>query len=114
MSLERKPTAVISFACTADREDSTSITLIANAGGAPVERFDCDDACKPIFLTSDGSPSSATSSSIDLRWMAPECAWEPEIGMFACSGGIYSPDLGQSVSTGNKKNYVGHVTLIKQ
>lgn len=79
-------------------------SLITSATGAPVERFDCDDACKPIFLTSDGLPSSDTSSSIGLRWMAPECAWEPEIGMFACSGGIYSPDLGQSVSTRKKKD----------
>jgi YD repeat-containing protein len=90
------------------------VAVVTNASGAVLERFDCDDACKPVFLTSDGLPSSSTSSSSGLRWLSPACAWESEIGMFACPGGIYSPDLGQSISTGNKKNYVGHVTLIKQ
>ena len=75
-----------------------SLHLITSASGAPVERFDCDDAGKPIFLTSEGLPSSSTGSAIGLRWMAPECAWEPEIGMFAGPGGIYSPDLGTTVS----------------
>jgi cysteine-rich repeat protein len=73
-------------------------SLITSATGAPVERFDCDDACKPVFLTADGVPTSSTSSSIGLRWLSPACAWEPEIGMFACPSGIYSPDLGSPVS----------------
>ena len=97
------------------------ITLITNATAFPVERFDCDESGKPIFLTAEGSPSSATSSSIGLRWLAPDCAWEPEIGMYACPGSIYSPDLGADVSSHKtkpkaeqaKKNYVGHVTLMK-
>ena len=89
-------------------------SLITSATAAPVERFACDDACKPIFLTSDGLPSGATSSAIGLRWLAPVCAWEPQMGMFTCPGSVYSPDLGLSVSTSHKKDYVGHVTLIKQ
>ena len=92
-------------------------SMITSATGAPVERFDCDDASKPIFLTSSGSPSSATSSFIGLRWLSPACAWEPEIGMFACPGGIYSPDLGTVISDQKdkprKKEYVGHITLMK-
>ena len=78
-------------------------TCLTSSTGAVVDRYDCDDADKPIFLTSEGLPSSSTSSSIGLRWMAPECAWEPEIGMFACPGGIYSPDLGQQVSSAGVK-----------
>ncbi len=73
---------------------------MSDGSGAILERFDCDDACKPIFLTSDGLPSSATSSSSGLRWMAPECAWEPEIGMFHGPGSLYSPALGIVVSEG--------------
>ncbi len=73
-------------------------TCVTSSNGTVVERFDCDDAGKPIFLTSDGSPTSATGSSIGLRWMSPEAAWEPEIGMFTCPGGVYSPDLGRVVS----------------
>jgi YD repeat-containing protein len=75
------------------------ISLLTSSSGTVIERFDCDDASKPIFLTSDGLPSSGTSSSIGLRWLSPECAWEPAIGMFACPSGIYSPDLGQQVSS---------------
>jgi YD repeat-containing protein len=71
---------------------------ITGPTGAVVERYDCDDADKPIFLTSEGLPSSSTSSSIGLRWLSPDCAWEPELGMFACPAGIYSPDLGKVVS----------------
>lgn len=118
LSTERKPTAIVAFACTAGSAKADSITLVTSAAGAPVERFDRDDACKPIFLTSDGLPSSDTSSSIGLRWLAPDCAWEPEIGMFTCPGGVYSPDLGTAVSKEKakprNKEYVGHVTLIKQ
>ena len=97
--------------------NSDGVVLVTSATGAVVERFDCDDAGKPIFLTSDGLPSSAASSSIGLRWLSPACAWEPEIGMFASPGGVYSPDLGTVVSDQKdkprKKEYVGHVTLMK-
>jgi hypothetical protein len=98
-NLERKPTAVAAIACTAGPGEAGMITLVTNGSGTPVGRFACDDAYKPIFLTSDGLPSSDTSSSIGLRWMSPECAWEPEIGMFACPSGIYSPDLGRGISS---------------
>jgi hypothetical protein len=97
--------------------NSDRVVLVTSATGAVVERFDCDDACKPIFLTSDGLPSSDTSSSIGLRWLSPDSAWESEVGMFASPGGIYSPDLGIVVSDQKdkprKKEYVGHVTLMK-
>ena len=78
--------------------NSDRVALITSDAGAPIERFDCDDACKPIFLDANGTPTSDTSSSIGLRWLAPDCAWETAIGMYACSGGIYSPDLGSGVS----------------
>lgn len=81
-----------------DKGGLCKIALVTNATGVPVERFGCDESGKPIFLTAEGSPSSATSSAIGLRWLAPECAWEPQLGMYACPGSIYSPDLGRSVS----------------
>ncbi len=49
--------------------NSDRITLITNAAGAVVERFDCDDAGKPLFLTIDYAPSSASSSSSGIRWL---------------------------------------------
>lgn len=76
-----------------------SVRMITDATGAVVEQFDCDDACKPVFLDATGIPSTASSSATGLRWMAPECLWVSEISMFACPGGVYSPDLGRPVSS---------------
>ncbi|MEO5914929.1 MAG: hypothetical protein ABIS50_11895 [Luteolibacter sp.] len=81
-----------------DKGGLNRISLITNAAGTAVERFACDESGKPIFLTGEGSLSSATSSIIGLRWIDPDCAWQPELGMLACPGGIYSPDLGSVVS----------------
>lgn len=90
-----------------------TVNLVTSATGAVVERFDCDDAGKPLFLTSDGLPNAASASAIGLRWLAPDCAWDPELGMFHCPGGVYSPQLGTVVSAAKRKEYVGHVTLMK-
>jgi len=76
-----------------------SVRMITDATGAVVEQFDCDDAYKPVFLDATGIPSTASSSATGLRWMAPECLWVSEISMFACPGGVYSPDLGRPVSS---------------
>ncbi len=87
--------------------------------GAVLERFDFDDGGQPIFLTSDGVVRQGASSSLSgFRWLAPECIWSPESGLFNCPGGTYSPALGQEVSAKTKpkerkKEYVGHVTLMK-
>ena len=97
----------------------SSIGLITTGPGAVLERFDCDDGGQPIFLTSEGIVRPAASSSLSgYRWMAPECIWSPESGLFNCPGGTYSPALGQTVSEKTKpkerkKEYVGHVTLMK-
>jgi len=102
--------------------NSDRIAVLTSSTGAVVERYDCDDAGKPLFLNPAGLPTGAAQSVIPIRWMAPECAWEPEIGMFRCPGGLYSPDLGTNVSShkikpeeikSKPKQYVVHVTLIK-
>lgn len=78
--------------------------LITNSAGDVVERLDRDDACRPIFLTSDGIVRpGATSTLSGLRWLAPECAWCPETGLFQCSGGVYSPALGRDTSAHYEK-----------
>lgn len=76
---------------------------ITNSTGAVVERLDCDDACKPIFLDAAGLPTKTTSSTSGLRWLSPACAWEPEIGMLAGPGGVYSPSLGCFVTKDKDK-----------
>ncbi len=94
---------------------------ITGPTGAVVERFDCDDSGKPLFLTIDYAPSNASSSSTGLRWLTPGCAWEPEIEMYQCPSGFHSPVLDMSVSHQKIKpipkksghNYVGHVSLIR-
>jgi YD repeat-containing protein len=112
-SSERAPTVVLGFACTAGSGASLNLKgvrlkkvidgdnrvfTITNSTGNVIERLDCDDAGKPIFLDPAGLPTTATESITGLRWLSPACAWEPEIGMFACPGSLYSPALGIAVS----------------
>jgi hypothetical protein len=78
--------------------------LVAGGTGGVLERFDCDDACRPVFLTSDGIPrASATSALTGFRWLCGDCAWCPESGFYQCSGSVYSPALGQSISVQKDK-----------
>ena len=98
------------------------VKLLTSANGIPFERFDCDDACKPIFLTSEGAVRQGAEESLSgFKWMAPEAFRDRVSGLYFHRDGTYSPDLGQDISckiklevTETKKNYVGHVTLIKQ
>jgi hypothetical protein len=81
-----------------------STALITGGTGATVERFDCEDAFRPVFLTSDGIiRQGATSSLIGFRWLQFGCAWCPENGFFDFTGGIFSPSLGQPVSAHKDK-----------
>ena len=76
---------------------------ITSCTGAAIERFDADDGGRPVFLTSDGIVrQGATTALTGYRWLAPECIWSPECGLFHCKGGTYSPDLGQSISAKEK------------
>lgn len=87
--------------------------LLTNSSGAVSHRYDFDDAGKPVFLDAAGLPSSDAGP---FRWMAPECLWVPETGMFHGAGGVYSPDLGMQVTkdkTGHKKELKGHVIIMK-
>ena len=71
------------------------------------------------------SRPGVSSAPSGYRWMAPECIWSPESGLFLCPGGTYSPALGQAVSAKTKPKEVtevhirdffarvGHVTLLK-
>jgi YD repeat-containing protein len=79
-----------------------------NSAGAVTERFDSDDAGKPVFLDAVGTPTGSSSSIGPVRWMAPESMWEPSIGMLLGPGAVYCPDLGMTVATG-----YGHVTVLK-
>jgi YD repeat-containing protein len=73
--------------------------LMTDDSGHVMERFDCDDAGGPLFLTAEGLPSSASSSASGLRWIAPEVMWEPSIRMLLNGGSVYSPELGCQVSS---------------
>ncbi len=77
------------------------MNLLTTTGGAILERFDCDEAGKPVFLGADGQPTGMVRPIGPLRWMAPESiqrVWEPETGMLGGFGGVYHPDLGMMVS----------------
>ncbi len=86
------------------------VSMLADGSGIPLERFDCDDAGTPLFLAADGTPTSASSATGPLRWMAPETLWEPSIRRFVSPAGVYSPDLGMTTSA---PLWRGHVTVLK-
>jgi hypothetical protein len=79
-------------------------TLIADASGVVLERFDCDEAGTPIFLLPNGLPSSVSSSSSGLRWISPETLWEPEVRILLGADGAYSPELGCRVTADKFKH----------
>ncbi len=87
------------------------VKLVTLANGSRFECFDCDDAGKPIFLTSEGVVRQGASDSLSgLRWILRYSSaaghratandlWCPESGLLLCPGAVYSPDLGTEVST---------------
>ncbi|MCW1912317.1 DUF6531 domain-containing protein [Luteolibacter sp. GHJ8] len=79
-------------------------TLIADASGVVLERFDCDEAGTPIFLLPNGLPSSVSFSSSGLRWISPETLWEPEVRILLGADGAYSPELGCRVTADKFKH----------
>ncbi len=79
-------------------ENVNGFVLAADSSGHTVERFACDEAGKPLFLTADGLPTSAKSATGPIRWMAPEAMWEPALEMFLSGDGVYCPDLGMTVA----------------
>jgi hypothetical protein len=90
--------------CVATDSGDFKYRLMAGGNGVVQERFDCDDTCRPVFLTSDGIPrATATSALTGFRWLQGECAWCPETGFFQCPDSVYSPALGQCVSVQKDK-----------
>jgi len=100
------------------------VVHLMDAGGNLAESIAFDDAGKPVFLDGNGAVRPGATTTVGpFKWMAPECLWVPETGMFHCPGGIYSPDLGMlvakekkkevGVNGEGKKEYVGHVSLMK-
>jgi len=87
--------------------------IITASNGSVLERYDCDDAGKPIFLTSDGVPSSTGMSTLGLRWMAPGSFWDEDVRLTLTPGGAYSPLLGMSISCKRPPGMGGHVTILK-
>ena len=83
--------------------DTSDCSMLTTATGQPHERFASTDSCQPIFLNGDGLPTGASSSSIGYRWLQPGSAWCPESSLFQCTGGLYSPELGQPVSSHKTK-----------
>lgn len=75
------------------------VALLTDGSGSPSHRYDCDDAGKPVFLDAAGLPATDVGP---VKWMAPESLWVSQTGMLHGAGGVYSPDLGVSVSKPKK------------
>ena len=94
--------------------------VITSATGAVVEHRTCDGDGRPIYLSPDGLPSSTGTSVTPIRWTAPECLSVPNTRTCTCGTGYYVSSLGKVVgkvkdltNPNTKKEYVGHVTLLK-
>ena len=88
-------------------------SCIPAATGTPIEIISSNDAGLPLFFDGDGRPSSTSQSVTGLSWLRPGALWMPSVRLHLHGGGASSPDLGMQVSTTRKKEFKGHVSLLK-
>jgi YD repeat-containing protein len=88
-------------------------SCITDATGTPIEIIASNDAGLPLFYDADGRPSSTAQSVTGLSWLRPGALWMPSVRLHLHGGGASSPDLGMQVSTTRKKEFKGHVSLLK-
>ncbi len=80
---------------TDDQGNALALTTI---GGAVVERYDCDDYGAVTFLSSDGIPTGATSSSVGNVYLWGGMRLDSETGLHNDDGGNYfEPETGRAV-----------------
>jgi YD repeat-containing protein len=87
--------------------------VITGSTGAVIEHRACDGDGRPLFLSANGLPSSTGASAMPIRWVAPEVLHVPNTRTCTCHGGYYVYSLGTTTGKSHKKEYVGHVTLMK-
>jgi YD repeat-containing protein len=80
-------------------DDQGNADLLTDASGAVVEGYDYDDYGAVTFLTSDGTPTSATSSTVGNPYCWGGLRFDAETGLHNDDGGVYfEPQVGRSVA----------------
>jgi hypothetical protein len=86
-------------------DDQGNVLALSGANGAVVERYDHDDYGAVTFLTSDGVPTSATTSSVGNVYCWGGLRLDAESGLFCNDGGGYfEPTSGRSLGQERKIN----------
>jgi YD repeat-containing protein len=70
-------------------DDQGNVVALTTAGGAVVERYDYDDYGAVTFLTSDGVPTTATSSAVGNPYCWHRLRLDPETDLNCDDGGVY-------------------------
>jgi YD repeat-containing protein len=79
-------------------DDQGNALALTSAQGAVVERYDYDDYGAVTFLTSDGTPTSATSSAVGNPYCWGGLRLDAETGLHNDDGGNYfDPPTGSAV-----------------
>jgi hypothetical protein len=79
-------------------DDQGNVLALTATGGAVVECYDYDDYGAVTFLTSDGFPTSATSSSVGNPYFWGGLRLDAETGLHNDDGGGYfEPQTGRAV-----------------
>jgi hypothetical protein len=79
-------------------DDQGNTLALTTTGGAVVERYDYDDYGAVTFLTSDGFPTSATSSAYGNVYCWGSLRLDAETGLHNDDGGNYfEPQTGRAV-----------------
>ncbi|MCX6923347.1 MAG: cold shock domain-containing protein, partial [Verrucomicrobia bacterium] len=79
-------------------DDQGNVLALTTTGGAVVERYDYDDYGAVTFLTSDGMPTSATSSAVGNPYCWGGLRLDVETGLLCDDGGEYlDPQTGRAV-----------------
>ncbi len=80
-------------------DDQGNVLALTDSSGNVVERYDYDDYGAVTFLTSDGTPTSATSSSVGNVYLFGGLRFDAETGLDCDDGGDYlEPQTGRPVA----------------
>jgi YD repeat-containing protein len=80
------------------RDDQGNALALTGSGGTVVERYDYDDYGAVTFLTSDGLPTAATTSSVGQVYCWGSLRLDPETGLLCNDGGDYfEPETGRTL-----------------
>ena len=80
-------------------DDMGNTLALSDASGAVVEGYSYDEYGKVTFLTSDGFPTSATSSAVGNVYCWGGLRHDSETGLHNDDGGYFDPQMGRWITS---------------